>query len=184
MVSFPHLITYLSLFCLSPTYTNSPVRSICLQEFPDLPDLPIHFSYAHHPQSCKAQCSIVPSLCHHAKTFPIRIGRHRFVPSLSPESCFGSLMFLSAYQTMPPSVHLPFSCNCQRHQSNAYRSKALQVPSHSHSNSKHLISPFLLYPGDWGSPQSAFGYPNAMLAKPVAVCLVPTPRHFRKIRFL
>ncbi|EEG94743.1 hypothetical protein ROSEINA2194_01424 [Roseburia inulinivorans DSM 16841] len=26
---------------------------------------------------------------------------------------------------------------------------------------------FRLCPGDWGSPQSAFGYPNAMLAKRV-----------------
>ena len=26
---------------------------------------------------------------------------------------------------------------------------------------------FILYSGDWGSPQSAFGYPNAMLAKRV-----------------
>ena len=28
--------------------------------------------------------------------------------------------------------------------------------------------------GDWGSPQSAFGYPNAMLAKPVASGFVPS----------
>ena len=42
--------------------------------------------------------------------------------------------------------------------------------------SYEMILPFhfRLCPGDWGSPQSAFGYPNAMLAKRVPpVSVVP-----------
>jgi len=142
------------------------------EEFPDLPNLPIHIHLL--PIHKAAEPNLFRSvLCHHAKAFPIRKGEPLYSFPIPEMDCFQFSLLLSAYPHLFHLLILLLSGNYTAHDSNA-KGCACHYPK-SHSCKKHFTSLLSRLPGDWGSPQSAFGYPNAMLAKPVPSIQIDSP---------
>ena len=86
-------------------------------------------------------------------------------------------LFLSAYPYLLHPLILLLSGDYTAHDPNA-KGCACHYPK-GHSCKKHFTSLLSRLPGDWGSPQSAFGYPNAMLAKPVPPISIDSPMQNR-----
>ena len=116
-------------------------------------------------------------LCHHAKTFPIQKDEPLCPFHISELDLFWFSLFLSAYPHLLHLLIFSLSGNHTAHQSNA-NGCTCHCPK-SHSCKKHFTSLLSRLPGDWGSPQSAFGYPNAMLAKPVPPISIDSPMQNR-----
>ena len=117
------------------------------------------------------------TLFNHAKTFPIQKGEPLYPFPIPEMDCFWFSLLLSANSYLFHPLILPLSGNYTAHDPNA-KGCACHYPK-SHSCKKHFTSLLSRLPGDWGSPQSAFGYPNAMLAKPVPSISIDSPMQNR-----
>lgn len=147
-----------------------------MEKFPNIPDLPIHI---HLLSIHKVAKTNLPGsvLCHHAKTFPIQKGEPLYPFPIPEMDCFPFSLLLSANPYLFHLLILLLSSNYTAHDPNA-KGCACHC-SKSHSCKKHFTSLLSRLPGDWGSPQSAFGYPNAMLAKPVPAISIDSPMQNR-----